>query len=257
MGKQREPAGILVNGAILSVKEPDGSGLFANYVEVPGIANFTLPNVEGTLNETALMDGVVSAAAYGGVGQITAPIGARTAHPAHQFLEAKKASGEAIQVTIRKYAVGVFELDDSISVAAAAARASVAAALQPRIKSQLRRGHMVGMGDAFDKAMAGFVNYDKSPAAGNNSMWRLVVDIEGDGSAFTFSPAHTAAIGTANAPEKLIVRMPGLKWEDILVTVNGFGSGDFQNANNVSGNLTLAPSVPLPPGAPEHTVEPE
>lgn len=256
MGKQREPAGILVNGAILSVKDPDGSGLFADYVEVPGIANFTLPNVEGTLNETALMDGVVSAAAYGGVGQITAPIGARTAHPAHQFLEAKKASGDPIQVTIRKYAVGVFNVDDALHVVAAASSATIAAAVQARIKAQLRRGHMVGMGDAFDPAAAGFVNWDVASAAGNDDMWRLVVDIEDDGSAFSFSPAHATAIGTANAPEDLVVRMPGLKWEDILVTVNGFGSGDFQNANNVSGNLTLAPSVPLPPGTPEHSVEP-
>ena len=98
----------MVNGAILQIRDPNKStGLFSEYRRVPGLASFTLPAEAGSVNETALMDGTVAAAAFKGVGTITGAVGALGVHPAHLFMEEKALDGTDIQANIVRLAVVV------------------------------------------------------------------------------------------------------------------------------------------------------
>ena len=91
------------------------------YRRVPGLGSFTLPAETGSVNETTLMDGTVSAAQFKGVGTITGTVGALGAHPAHLFLEEKSLDGENVQVNIVRLAVAVKEIIVSEASAVATA----------------------------------------------------------------------------------------------------------------------------------------
>ena len=111
MPENKSPLGIVVNGAILQVKDPSlSAGLFSEYRRVPGLGSFTLPAETGSVNETTLMDGTVSAAQFKGVGTITGTVGALGAHPTHLFLDEKSLDGENVQVNIVRLAVPVNDI---------------------------------------------------------------------------------------------------------------------------------------------------
>ena len=259
MAENRAPLGIVVNGAILQVKDPGlTTGLFSEYRRVPGLGSFTLPAESGSVNETALMDGTVAAAAFKGVGTITGVVGALGVHPAHLFLEEKALDGENIQVNIVRLAVEVKEITlpavafDVVDTSADAMVVNIQDPdVQQDIKSSIRAGSLVAVSLAAaspaQQSQDTVVDYAAAVSVANNTLWQPVWEVEDDGSAFSVAPGFSVNKATTAANSILIqVRNPGRSYQDVLCTVSQWDAGDFQNGQNVSGNITLTPSVALP-----------
>ena len=255
MAENRAPLGIVVNGAILQVREPGlAAGLFSEYRRVPGLGSFTLPAESGSVNETTLMDGTVSAAQFKGVGTITGVIGALGAHPAHLFLEEKALDGENIQVNIIRLAVAVKEFTVEGVYAVAAANSmivNIPTSNQEDVKSSIRAGSLVAISaaaaDPAKQAANTVVDYKAAASSVNDVLWQPVWEVDDDGSSFKVAPGFNSAKATTSSNDILIqVRNPGRSYQDVLCTVSQWDAGDFQNGQNVSGNLTLTPSVALP-----------
>ena len=257
MAENRAPLGIVVNGAILQVKDPAlSAGFFSEYRRVPGLGSFTLPAETGSVNETTLMDGTVSAAQFKGVGTITGVVGALGAHPTHLFLDEKSLDGENVQVNIIRLAVPVNDITvsvaiDVIDISAGVMTVNVPTANQDAVKSSIRAGSLVAVSAAAaspaKQTADTVVDYKSAVSAANSLLWQPVWEVETDGSSFKVAPGFFADKETTNTNSLIIqVRNPGRTYSDVLCTVSQWDAGDFQNGQNVSGNLTLTPSVALP-----------
>ena len=257
MAENRAPLGIVVNGAILQVRDPAlNDGLFSDYRRVPGLGSFTLPAESGSVNETTLMDGTVSAAQFKGVGTITGVVGALGAHPAHLFLEEKGLDGENIQVNIIRLAVAVKKIvisgvNDLIDISADPMEFNVPSAYREDVKSSIRAGSLVAISPAAaspaEQMLNTVVDYASAINPASSVLWQPVWEVEDDGSSFKVAPGFNADKSSTAAMSVLIqVRNPGRSYRDVLCTVSQWDAGDFQNGQNVSGNLTLTPSVALP-----------
>ena len=256
MPENKSPLGIVVNGAILQVKDPSlSAGLFSMYRRVPGLGSFTLPAETGSVNETTLMDGTVSAAQFKGVGTITGTVGALGAHPAHLFLEEKSLDGENVQVNIVRLAVAVKEIIVSEASAVATAGSMTVSIMnkenQTDVQSSIRAGSLVAISAVHasptKQTSNTVVDYKEAANAANDLLWQPVWEVESDGSSFKVAPGFLAVKTVASNTSLIIqVRNPGRTYKDILCTVSQWDAGDFQNGQNVSGNITLTPSVALP-----------
>ena len=265
MPENKSPLGIVVNGAILQVKDPSlSAGLFSEYRRVPGLGSFTLPAETGSVNETTLMDGTVSAAQFKGVGTITGTVGALGAHPTHLFLDEKSLDGENVQVNIVRLAVPVNDIvvsgvSNVIVIGTDVMTVNVTnTENQDAVKSSIRAGSLVAVSalasPTSDPKIPGakqasnvVVDYKAAVSAANNVLWQPVWEVETDGSSFKVAPGFQADKSTSGTMSLLIqVRNPGRTYKDVLCTVSQWDAGDFQNGQNVSGNITLTPSVALP-----------
>jgi len=260
MAQNRSPLGITVNGALLQVRDPNAkSGAwFQTYRRVPGLGSFTLPAEAGTTNETALMDGTVGAAAFKGVGTITGAIGALGVHATHLFLEERSLNGEDIQVNIIRLATKVKDIliakggsVDVVDVSEDKSKIIVPSANRDDVKSSVRAGCLILLGApasspaALDKDSV--VDYDDAVSGANDLNWQVCQEVEDDGSEIIVAPGFSADKATTSSNGIMLqVRNPGRTYTDILCTVNQFDAGDFQNASNVAGNISLTPSVALP-----------
>ena len=257
MPENKSPLGIVVNGAILQVRDPSlSAGLFFTYRRVPGLGSFTLPAETGSVNETTLMDGTVSAAQFKGVGTITGTVGALGAHPAHMFLEEKSLDGENVQVNIVRLAVAVKEITvagvtDVIDISDDTMKVNLPTANHADVQSSIRAGSLVAISAVaaapVKQASNMVVDYKETVKAASDLLWQPVWEVESDGSSFKVAPGFFAdKSSTAQNSILIQVRNPGRTYRDILCTVSQWDAGDFQNGQNVSGNITLTPSVALP-----------
>ena len=172
------------------------------------------------------------------MGSIAIPIGSLTQHPVHRFLAKAKREGGDLQCAVRRAAVEVATIVDAATVAAAGdTDVDIEAGLQQTVKNTVREGHAVSIGAAGTTVS----DYDGA-ATQMATVWRLVVDVEDDGSIVTVAPGMPAVSSAAD----LNVRLPGMEWKDVGVQVAQFGDGDFQNASVLGGNLVLRPSSILP-----------
>ena len=251
MAKKRAPTGITVGGVGIWVKDPDlTTGLFSEYLRIPGTGSITLPDESAPQNDAVGIDGVVSASGFAGVGSITVPLPHVGQHPAHRFLAAKRRNKQHVQVGIHRKAQQVFGIVDGVLAGKAGIAASgaseieIAVAHRNQIKNQLFEGMVAGIvADLSTTPSSDFVGYDAGSQAADHAAWQTVVVVSEDGETFSLAPGYTAANSGSN---DLVVRQPGLQWKDIECIVGQMGDGDFQAASVVSGNLVLTPTRPLP-----------
>ena len=253
MALQRSPTSIQVNGAALLVKDPTADdGLFSTWQRVPGLASFTLPDETGATTETQLMDGSISFAQIAGVGTITGSIGAVTGHPTHRFLADKRRSGGTVTIAIIRPSPGnVFEaIDNAASAAAIVSDAgySVISVVDDNtsgsiaaVKAGVREGTLVALHTG---APAGYALYGDAAVA-TMAKWQSVVRIDADSGKFWVSPGVSSAIAAASGTN-LYARRPGVLFDNISCTVNGFGDGDFQAGGAMNANVSFAPGEALP-----------
>lgn len=254
MADKREPVGQAVNGAYLFVKDPEAtSGLFEHYQRVSGLSSFTLPAEVGGTNEIQLMDGVIAFASRKGVGTVTGVLGARTAHPAQQFMEQRSLDGRKVEIAMVKLASGVLKLEAEAAAAVAVAGvggykidlSGVLAGWRTQVKNTIKAAHAVAILpdlDALSDSPKGVAVFDAAQATANDALFQVIQSVEEDGSEMYVSPGFVAARGSA-ATKKLGIFFinPGLYWTNVLGTVNGFDAGDFQQGSAVSGNFTFTP----------------
>ena len=257
---KRNPTSIVVNGAYLRVKDPTAAAgsLFSDYQAIPGLGSFTLPAEAGNTTETPLMDGVIAAAQFKGVGTVTGAIGARGVHPAHQFLEARANDGKQVQIEIIRLATNVITLSGNVGDAAAAANGvSVItldqAAAIASAKASILWGHLLQFDDDGSSAVDSVASYLAAAAAANDNAWHIISEISEDGTSIKVAPGYSAALNGA-AGTKINVRNPGVRWSDVTCVVNQFDGGDFQGGSNVSGNVTFTPSSAMPNAIVEHRI---
>ena len=257
MAENRSPSGILVNGVVVRVKDPNAASgaLFSDWVRVPGLTSVTLPDEVGATTDAPQLDGTLSAAAYSGVGQIVAPIGGLSVHASHQWLYARKLDQKQILMDIIKPASGLVIITEEGKVAAMGHDIVIAdPAAKRSVANVVKAGMLVYLATAVPPNDVGFINYDVTAVAGDQTKFRIVHRVEKDGSKIVVWPYYHAEIVKA-AGNQLAIRHPGKHWADISGVVNGFGSGDLQNASNLSGNLTFAPQSVLADAVPEHRLE--
>ena len=243
---KRLGTGITVNGAYLRVK--GDAAPFDEFVTVPGLGSFTLPDEVGAVNDVVTLDGIISTPAYGVPGQIVAPLGALTTDYTHQWLKERKLDGKQITIEVFRLATEIGTIEKVITgdvsgahVLASAKEIKVVGAARKTVAALVTRGVLVGI----DAKPSTFVNYDG--AADTGVRWQLVTSVSDDGATIGVLPGFTAAaIGTAAIPKSLYIRNPGIHYENIVGVVNGFGNGDFQAGGLVSGNLTFTPKFNLP-----------
>ena len=252
MARNRQPTSVQVNGVALLIKDADSnSGLFSSFQRVPGMANMTLPDETGGVNETQLMDGAISAAQIAGVGAITGSIGAITGHATHRFLANKRRNGGNVQVVIIRPATASSTLDGAGSVSAAGRRINVVAGSRDSVKANIREGTLIALADAVTDGYIGYA--DGAPAATDDHKWRSTLSVAESGEYIELEAAIASAIA-ANSGEDIVYRRPGILYggdTGFVCAVNGFGDGDFQAGGAVSANLSLAPSEALPLMQPE------
>ena len=246
----------------MQVQDPNASsGAFmATYRTVPGLGSFTLPAEAGSTNETALMDGTVAAAAFAGVGTITGTIGALGVHPTHLFLEEAKLDGRTVQMNIIRLAVNVQDLilpgsngarGTYVDVSASANRINIPASLRNTVRSAVRQGCLIalgagGAGTPGKQSSNTVVDYNAAVAAANDRLWKLCYEVAADGSYIDVTPGFSAdQMVQNNQSARLEVRNPGRTYAAILGTVNQWDAGDYQNGQNVAGNITFTPSSAL------------
>jgi len=238
MALSRTPTAITANGVSMLVK---GAGI-DNFIRVPGLANFTMPDETGSTTETQLLDGSVAAAQPAGVGSITGTIGAIGAHPSHQFLEARKSDQQQITVAVVKPASDVVRLTTAISGISVDVSDEDDIIIFPsgRVAS-MREGQLIAIGSAVATGAnsAGLVGWNKSPVvAGDQSLYRVIRSVDPDNDRIRVSPGFQADVSGNNV---FVLKNSGLKYEDISCTVSGLGSGDFQSGGNASSSITLQP----------------
>lgn len=243
MALSRTPTTILVNGVSLIITGgPDITGTTA--LRVPGIANFTMPDEVGSTTETQLQDGSVAAAQAAGVGSITGNIGAIGAHPAHQYLEARKTDQEQITVAVVRPAVEV-QASRAGNIAAATTGVLTAVDINNGLTAKalieaLRESQLIAIGASGATLGGGFVGISDSPSSANQNYFRAIESIDTENDKVKVRPGYSTAIA-AGATNIYTVRSSGLRYEGIVCTVAGLGSGDFQAGGNVNSNITLQP----------------
>jgi len=215
-------------------------------LRVPGLANFTMPSETGSTTETQLLDGSVAAAQPAGVGSITGNIGAIGAHPAHQYLEARKQDNEQITVAVVRPASEI-QAERAGNIAASTAGiltvvdiAGSNGLTAADLIAPLREGHLIAFGATADSIGGGFVGLDTTLASGNDHHFRSIESIDPSNNKIKVRPGFATAL-TAGATNKYTVRSGGLRYEGISCTVSGLGSGDFQSGGNASSDITLQP----------------
>ena len=254
MALNRSPTSVLVNGVALLIKDGDTeAGLFgARFQRVPGLANFTLPDETGSVNETQLQDGPIAAAQIAGVGTITGSIGAITAHPTHKFLAAKRRTGGTIRAVILRPAQTVVSeaASNGVAVSAAiddgqtAAKDILSVVTLDAARRDIREGFLAAVHTAAPK---GHLDYNAAAVA-DMARFQSVLSINDSGLKFSVSPGVTGAIPKALLTY-LYLRKAGILYgqdDGFLCTVNGFGDGDFQAGGHAAANLSLAPPEALP-----------
>ena len=210
MALNRSPTSVLVNGVALLIKDGDTeAGLFgARFQRVPGLANFTLPDETGSVNETQLQDGPIAAAQIAGVGTITGSIGALTAHPTHKFLAAKRRTGGTIRAVILRPAQTVVSeaADNGVAVSAAiddgqtTAKDILSVVTLDAARRDIREGFLAAVHTAAPK---GHLDYNAAAAA-SMARFQSILSINDSGLKFSVSPgvsgAIAKAVGTAPVP---------------------------------------------------------
>ena len=258
MALNRAPLGIVVNGAYMQVRDPNAAdGAFMKeYRTVPGLGNFTLPAEAGSTNETALMDGVVGAAAFKGVGTITGAVGALGVHPTHLFLEEKSLDGTEFQMNIIRLAVNVQTINfpkaafDLVDASTDKYVINIPAGQRDAVKSSVRMGTLVALADpaANPTEQTGntVVDYAAAASSANDKLWQVVWAVEDDGSKVYVAPGFSSDKSTSTSNASILqIRNPGRSYQNILGTCSQWDAGDYQNGQNVAGNLTFQPSVQL------------
>ena len=265
MTENRAPRGVVVNGAFLFVKTAAGeANLFQNWQRVTGLSSFTLPAEVGGTTETQLMDGVIAAAAIAGVGTITGAIGGRGVHVSQLYMEERKLDGGAVAISILKAAVirsGISMGGESHTLVDTGAKSiiEIPSSHRAAVLANVRAGDLVALGAQVasqtlaDSAAtpANFLDWKADPA---DAGWRGVVAVASDGAYIHVAPDFDAssALSIANNQyRRLFIRTPGVKWVDLIGTVNGFDSGDFQNGQQLAGNFSFAPNDALTRVTPE------
>ena len=190
------------------------------------------------------------------MGQIVAPIGGLGVHAAHQWLYARKLDQKRILLDIIKPADGLVIITTDAEVATGSLNdiVIVNAAAQRSVANQVKAGMLVYLAAATPPADVGFVNYNATAVAADQTKFRIVHRVEKNGSKIVVWPGYQAPV-TKAAGNFLAIRHPGKWWKDISGVVNGFGSGDLQNASNLSGNLTFAPQSAMADAEPEWRLE--
>jgi len=246
MALSRTPTAITANGVSMLVK---GAGV-NNFIRVPGLANFTMPDETGSTTETQLLDGSVAAAQPAGVGSITGTIGAIGPHPSHQFLEARKQDQQQITVTVVKPAAEVTILEDSAAIAitypAATANAPDGIVVIPGGGvSSMRESQLIAIAAnaAGLQSPPKLVPWNKAfgdlVAADDDVSYHVIRSVDPDSGKIKVSPGFKTAKTSGNSIYSL--RNAGLLYKDISCTVSGLGSGDFQSGGNASSSITLQP----------------
>ena len=267
MTANRSPLGIVVNGAYMQVRDPNAaSGAFmATYRTVPGLGSFTLPAEAGSTNETALMDGTVGAAAFAGVGTITGSVGALGVHPTHLFLEEAKLDARSVQMSIVRLAVNVQDImvpasgsDSVVDQSDNPNRIKIPVAVRSTVRSAVRQGCLIALSAAAasprKQTLNTVVEYSANASGANDRLWQLCYEVADDGSYIDVTPGFSADVGANNQNALLQVRNPGRTYAGILGTVNQWDAGDYQNGQNVAGNITFTPTSALPRVAVESRV---
>ena len=254
----RKPAGgFKVSGLSFYVKNPNAAAgsLFENYIRVPGLGSLTLPDESAPQTDTATIDGSIGSAGFAPVGTIAVPLPAASQHPAHRFLHKTRRSGGPVQFRAVRTAtnisptagyaggtVAAAALTNDLTVKTGLSNILIAEASRGSVSGKVREGHYVALVAAAPDA-ANFLDYDGTPAAGNATHWRAVVEIANNGEAITVAPGFAAAVSSVAAVH---VRQPGLEYKDINCQVGQMGDGDAQSAGIVAGNLVLRPDTELP-----------
>lgn len=260
MAVNRSPLGIVVNGAYMQVRDPNAksNAFMETYRTVPGLGSFTLPAEAGSTNETTLMDGTVAAAAFSGVGTITGSVGALGVHPTHLFLEEAKLDGRDVQMNIIRLGVNVQDImlpsgsaTEVVDTSDDTQKVIIPAALRNAVKAAVRQGCLVAISAAAANPakQAGnvVVEYSAATSAANDRLWQLCYSVEDDGSEFHVTPGFSADVALTSSNGVLLqVRNPGRSYNAILGTVSQWDAGDFQNGQNVAGNITFAPTNTIP-----------
>lgn len=271
----------------VEVRDPNAAAgaLLADYILVPGVASFTLPDEQAATTDVALLDGVTKARGFANVGTITIPIGTLLpSHATHKLLESKKAAGGRVMVRCRVQRQLFGSVLDAVNVAAAARimnvmltasagitadqQAALDAELEPKrrsVTSLLRRGQRVMLsvgsganmlakaGDQAPAAMQGVVAgaLPANATAGPYTIETLrehedpVGTGKGYVASFKVSPANGAA---AIVKATMEIVMPAIEWADILCDVTGLGKGTAESAALVTGsNLILEPVSQVAP----------
>lgn len=264
MAENRQPRGVIVNGAYMFVKDPNAAAgkLFENWQRVTGLSSFTLPAEVGGTNETQLMDGSLATAQLAGVGTITGAIGGRGLHVAQRFMENRKRSGEAIDISIVKPCLGRASIGMGagtiVDVSEKARSIEVPSGNRADVKRRVRAGDLVALAsaDANSATLAlavaaptNVLDYDGDPT---DIGWQSVVYVEEDGSFIDVAPGFATDRTIAGSMFRaLYIRTPGILLKDLAGVVNGFDGGDFQNGQFVAGNFTFTPEEAIPEPTPE------
>ena len=265
MGIKKQPTSIVANGSYIFIKDPTAtSGLFSDYVRVPGLGNFTLPSETGGVTETATLDGPIGAPQFSGIGSITGSIAARGVHPAHDFLEQRKGDGASFNIRIIKPAELRSEVDDiaaSVVIADNTAGPSniVPAVLTDVAVKNILSGQIIQLvSDNSASDNYNFVPYSETASSANDKMWRLIVEVDNSNKKVRFAPEISSNVVVASGKKgKVHWRNPGMEWLDISVTCTQFAGGDFQSGGNVSAAITLFPASAMPVPTPVVKTESE
>lgn len=256
MPVNRRPTGVQVNNAFLFVRDANATGELSKYKRVPGLGSFTLPAETGSSNEIVTMDGNIAYAQIAGVGTVTGAIPAFGAHPTHQMMQDKKGDGTQLTMSIIRLGSAITEIGDIASstmlVAASALRTiDVPAGNRAEVLQSIRAGMIVAVqlddsgtdpGDANP-----VVPYNKAtPVSADDDDWRIIDDIEDDGSKIYVTPAFSAAqtVGGGDTAS-LFFRNPGIAYEDKVGTITQMDAGDFQAGSSVASNFTFQPALDI------------
>lgn len=256
MSRSRAPTAIPVNGAAMLVRDPNsGTGdadIFRHYQRVPGLASFTLPDEVGTTNEVNLMDGNVATAQTAGVGTITGTLGSMVGHVTHRFLADRKKDGKEIDVSIIRPGVKLSSGTIGVSHPANGLLLTFPAAFgSTTVKQQVKEGTLVAVGATGDTLGGGVVIFGDTVAAADDHKFRPVLAVSENGQLVKVEAAISTALNGGNS-NKYEFRTPGVLYENIRCTVNGFGDGDYQSGGVVSGTISLQPILALPTQRPEY-----
>ena len=246
MALNRQPSASQVNGSSLLVKDADvTTGLYSNFLRVPGFVSWTLPDETGSTTETQLMDGTISFSQIAGVGTVTGSLGSLSGHATHELLSDKRRNGGNIQAVIVRPAILAGSANGQGAGTNAAANGTtgfsvvtVPASAAAEAKGLIREGRLVTVDSAVDADTVW------SSVLKANELRETVSGTEDAGAyLFQIEPGYGAA--TSGNNNRYYVRQAGFLVEPFTCTVNGFGDGDFQAGSAITANISLAPSQAL------------
>ena len=254
----RKPAGILVTGTSIFIKDPNAAAgsLFAAWQRVPGVGSITLPDEAAAPTDTISLDGSVQSAGFASVGSVAVPLPIAGEHQTHRFLQEQRRNKEAVSVWVRKPARELFNIDAVVAAGGVAvavngfSEITILAGKQLAVGTKLREGMLVSIGDAKPAAGAeAFVDYKTAAPAADDEGFQAVLKIPTLDTDDTKAEFIHLAPGYAGentvAAINLYARQPGKEWKDFECTVGQFADGDFQAAAVVAGNLVLLPTNEL------------